>query len=358
MSITRRELMYTGAGVLTSALAAQAGVAKAAGLRTIRFGVGLKALNAIVINCMIGEALGYNKAEGFTLQPMALGTNNNVQVALDGGSIDMGIGVPSTFLPILAKGEWRGAKMFYEYTYPYKWDVAVLPGSKIKTYQELKGKKIGVSDFGGTEYPVTRDVLKILGIDPDKDVKWVSVGNGTPAGIALQRHDIDALAYYDTGFGQIEAAGIKLIYLPRPANLPMIGGQFLMAPPKLIEKEKDLVVGLGRSVDKASHFLLANPEAGADAFLKMLPQAAPRGSSHEAAVKAIVQAISRRLRIYRPPYPNTKWGAIHEKEFQTEARMNKLSIKDFHPLYTNKFIDEINNFDLAKIEAQAKAYKG
>ena len=63
-----------------------------------------------------------------------------MQVALDRGDIDVGIGVPS-FLPIVAKGEWKGAKMFYEYTYPYKWDVAVLPGSKITSYQELKGKR-------------------------------------------------------------------------------------------------------------------------------------------------------------------------------------------------------------------------
>ena len=75
--------------------------------------------------------------------------------------------------------------MFYQYTYPYKWDIAVKPGSPIKSYADLKGKKIGVSDFGGTEYPVTKNVLKALGLDPEKDVNWVSVGNGTPAGVAL-----------------------------------------------------------------------------------------------------------------------------------------------------------------------------
>jgi NitT/TauT family transport system substrate-binding protein len=357
MSITRREFAYIG-GTLTAALALPSTRVRAEELKTVRFGVGLKALNAIVINCMIGEQLGFNKAEGFMLKPMALGTNNNVQVALDRGDIDVGIGVPSTFLPIVAKGEWKGAKMFYEYTYPYKWDVAVLPGSKIASYQELKGKKIGVSSFGGTEYPVTRHVLSRLGIDPDKDVSWVSVGGGLPAGLALQGGVIDALAFYDTGFGQIEAANIKLTYLPRPANLPMIGGQFLMAPEGTVKNDPKLLVGVGRSIDKASRFLIANPEAGAAAFLKMVPQAAPRGASQEAAVKAIVQSITRRMQIYAPPYPNTKWGAINEQEFKTEAEMNKLTIKDFAPLYTNALIDQINDFDLAKLQAEAAGYKG
>lgn len=357
MSVTRREFVHIS-GAAAAALAFPSSQARAAELKTVRFGVGLKSISAIVINCMIGEQLGYNKAEGFTLQPMALGSNNNVQVALDRGDIEVGIGVPSTFLPIIAKGEWQGAKMFYEYTYPYKWDIAVLPGSQIKNYQELKGKKVGVSSFGGTEYPVTRHVLARLGIDPDKDVSWVAVGGGLPAGLALQRGVIDALAFYDTGFGQIEAANIALTYLPRPADLPMIGGQFLMAPAAMVAKDPNLLVGVGRSINKASRFLIANPEAGAAAFLKMVPQAAPRGASEEAAVKAIVQSITRRMRIYAPPYPNTKWGAINEQEFKTEAEMNHLEIKDFTPLYTNNLIDQINDFDLAKIQAEATAYKG
>jgi NitT/TauT family transport system substrate-binding protein len=357
MPVTRREFVYISS-TLAAALAFPSSRARASDLKTVRFGVGLKAVDAIVINCMIGEQLGYNKAEGFTLQPMPLGTNNNVQVALDRGDIDVGIGVPSTFLPIIAKGEWQRAKMFYEYTYPYKWDIAVLTGSQIKNYQELKGKKIGVSSFGGTEYPVTRHVLSHLGINPDKDVAWVSVGGGLSAGLALQRGVIDALAFYDTGFGQIEAANIGLTYLPRPANLPMIGGQFLMAPASMVANDPKLLIGVGRSIDKASRFLLVNPEAGAAAFLKMVPQAAPRGASQESAVKAIVQSIARRMRIYAPPYPNTKWGAINEQEFKTEAEMNHLAIKDFAPLYTNNLIDQINDFDLAKVQAEATAYKG
>ncbi len=72
--------------------------------------------------------------------------------------------------------------------------MAVKRARPVKSYADLKGKNIGVSDFGGTEYPVTRNVLKSMGIDPDKDVKWTAVGAGVPAGVALQRGAIDALA--------------------------------------------------------------------------------------------------------------------------------------------------------------------
>jgi NitT/TauT family transport system substrate-binding protein len=352
---TRRQLALAG-GAFAAALAVGPRRADAAGLRPLRFGIGLKSMSAVVINTVIGEALGYNRAEGFTLVPRALGTNANVQVAVDRGDVDIGIGVPAFELPLLAKGEWGKDVNFYEYTYPYKWDVAVLPGSKITSYAQLKGKRIGISGFGGTEYPVTKDVLKNIGIDPTTQVKWIAVGEGVAAGVALQRHAIDALAYFDVGFGEIEAAGIKLHFLPRPANIPLIGGQFLMAPKKFLAADRALAVGFGRSVCKASQFILANPEAGAAAFIKMFPQTAPRGSTTEQAVKAVLISIGRRIRLYRPPYPGAKMGSINPHEFVAEAALDGLHIKDVAPLYTNDLIDAINDFDPKQIAAQAAAY--
>ena len=174
-------------------------------------------------------------------------------------------------------------------------------------------------------------------------------------GIALQRGSIDALAYYDTGFVQIEGANIPLAFLPRPANLPMIGGQFLTAKKPFITGDRKLAVGFGRSVAKTSLFLLASPQAGAAAFLKMYPETAPRGSATEDAIKVIVQAIARRTQLYKPPYVDTKMGQIREDEFRAEAAFADLKVADFSTFYTNDLINEINAFDAAKIAVEAKA---
>jgi NitT/TauT family transport system substrate-binding protein len=73
----------------------------------------------------------------------------------------------------------------------------------------------------------------------------------------------------------------------------------------------------------------------------------------------VLLAAQRRMKLYRPPYPNTKMGFIHEDELKREAKFLGLdSIKDVKPLFTNDLIDEINNFDRAKIVEQAKNYKG
>ena len=165
---------------------------------------------------------------------------------------------------------------YYEYTYPYKWDVAVKPESGVQKYEDLKGKKI-MSDLGTTDYPVTRAVLKNIGVDPDKDVTWTAVGAGVSAGVALQRGVIDALAYFDTGFGRIDAAGIPMRMLPRPASVPLVSGLFISAMANFIRDNRKVCHQLRTRRQQGVGISLANPEAGARAFLKLYPETAPRG---------------------------------------------------------------------------------
>ena len=201
---------------------------------------GIKSVNPIIINILISEQLGYTKEEGLQFTPVALGTNSNAQIAVDKGDVEFAVGTPSFQFPLFAKGQLPPIVNYYEYTYPYKWDVAVKPESGIQKYEDLKGKKIGVSDLGTTDYPVTRAVLQNIGIDPDKDVTWTAVGAGVSAGVALQRGVIDALAYFDTGFGQIDAAGIAMRMLPRPANVPLIGGLFISAMANFLKDNRKI----------------------------------------------------------------------------------------------------------------------
>jgi NitT/TauT family transport system substrate-binding protein len=356
--INRRNVVL-GIGAAGALTLGMPGDSMAQQIRKVRMAFGIKSVNPIIINILIGEALGYYKEEGLSFTPAALGTNSNAQIALDKNDTEFAVGTPSFQLPLYAKNQLPPIVNYYEYTYPYKWDVTVSPDSPIKSYADLKGKKIGVSDLGTTDYPVTRAVLQNLGIDPDKDVQWVAVGAGVSAGVALQRKVIDALAYFDTGFGQIEAAGIPMRFLDRPKDIPLIGGLFISARADFLKANRKTAVGFARAVNKSSEFLMANPEAGARAFLKLYPETAPRGASEADAVKSILFAARRRIPLYRPPYENTKMGFIRESELLLDAKFLGLdSIKDVKPLYTNDLIDEINDYDRAKVIAEAKAYKG
>ncbi|MBS0532692.1 MAG: ABC transporter substrate-binding protein [Proteobacteria bacterium] len=355
--MTTRRTVVKGIGAAALAGFAMPTVLRAQELKKISMAFGIKSINPIIINILIGSGLGYYKDEGLEFTPKPLGTNSNAQIGLDKGNVQFAVGTPSFQMPLYAKGELPPIVNYYEYTYPYKWDVAVLETSGLKSYDELKGKKIGVSDLGTTDYPVTRAVLKNIGIDPDKDVTWVAVGAGVTAGVALQRGVIDALAYFDTGFGQIEAANIPIRMLPRPKDVPLIGGLYLSTMANTLKTDRKTCVGFARAVAKSSEFLLANPEAGAKVFLKLYPETAPRGASEADAVKSVLFAARRRIPLFRPPYPDTKMGFIHEDELKRDAQFLGLDIKDVKPLMSNDLIDEINDFDRNKVIEQAKNYK-
>jgi NitT/TauT family transport system substrate-binding protein len=357
MTINRRTVVTSLGAIAATIATAKPRFAHAQAAQKLRFGMGTKSMNATTINMVIGEALGFNKQEGFSIEPVPLGAIASVQIATDKGDVQFGVGAYSFALPLYAKGELPPVVSFYEYTYPYKWDVAVLPDSQIKTYSDLRGKKIGVSGLGTTDYPVTRAVVANLGMDPDKDVQWLAVGEGVTAGVALQRSAIDALAYFDTGFGQIESTGMQMRMLPRPEKIPMIGGFFVNTSRDFLTKNRKTAVGFGRSGAKSAEFILANPEAGAKVLLDAYPELAPRGAAQADAIKAVLTPVLRRMQLFRPPYPNMKMGQISEDELRREAEFLNLKIADFKPLYTNELIDEIHDFDKKAVIDQAKSYK-
>ena len=72
--------------------------------------------------------------------------------------------------------------------YPY-----ILYAQKaIKTVADLKGKKVGVSNKGGSSDIATRAALKANGLDPDKDVSITAVGSHANRTAALLNGSIDA----------------------------------------------------------------------------------------------------------------------------------------------------------------------
>jgi NitT/TauT family transport system substrate-binding protein len=72
--------------------------------------------------------------------------------------------------------------------YPYK----LYAAKGITSVAGLKGKKVGVSNAGGSSDIATRAALKSAGLDPDKDVSIVAVGSHANRTAALLAGSIDA----------------------------------------------------------------------------------------------------------------------------------------------------------------------
>jgi NitT/TauT family transport system substrate-binding protein len=329
-------------------------------LRTVRWAIAVKAISPIVINTVVGEHLGFMAEEGLKLNSMTLGANPAVMAALDKGDADMGVGVPSFQLPLAAKGEEVPNLDFYEYTYPFKWDWAVTPDSPITELAQLKGKKVGVPNLGTTAFPMGQLMLEHAGLDPENDVEWIAVGEGAAAGVALERGDIDALVYWDTGFGTIEANGIELRYLPRPETTPNVGGLYISATREFLDENPEVAIGMGRAVAKSTVFCLENPQGCAYAFIQMFPEAAPKGVPLQEQIDTIVGVFKNRSKIWTPYDPSVdQLGYILKSEWEDEVEFAGLQdeIADVEQFYTNEFIDAINNFDAEAVRQKARDFK-
>ncbi|MFN0306113.1 MAG: ABC transporter substrate-binding protein [Burkholderiales bacterium] len=346
--------------MLVAVLLLASGSSSAQTLERVRYGFATTSISPIIVSFVVASALGYYREEGLEVENLPLGSNAAVMASLDQKRIDFGAGVPSFQVPLVAKGERLPAINYFEYTYPFKWAMAVKPDSPAKRIEDLRGTTIGVSGFGITDYPVGKALMRLIKLDPEKDVQWLAVGEGVTAGQALTRGQIAGLFYFDTGFGQIEAAGIPMRYLPLPTDVPKVGGLYISASRETLEKRRKTAIGFARAVAKANLYTLENPNAAAYHFLQLYPEAGPRASSLEDRIRAVALPISKRAPLFKSYDPTvTDAGRISVAEWEDEITFLGLKdkIKDPTVFYTNELIPEINRFDKQAITAAARTFK-
>jgi NitT/TauT family transport system substrate-binding protein len=357
MVIDRRGCLRATAASLAALALPRTG--RAEPLQKLRYGFLDKVVSPDVINLVIPEQLGFNRQEGISVEAIPLGSSPTVMAALATGRVEFGLGVPSFQVPLVAQGQTLPAVNFFEHTYPFKWDIAVGPDSTIRSLAELKGKRIGVPSFAQSTYPVGRAMVALAGLDPDKDVSWLAVGEGVSAGIAVARQDVDALSYFDTGFGTISQAGITLRMLPRPPKVPDVGGFYIAATPGLLHDHRNWAVAFARGVAKAALFARTNPAAAAYLFIQMFPEAAPKNRSLQEQVQAITVPLSLRMKLYRSYDPNvTQWGYIDPAEWREEVKFAgaESKIPDPSIFYTDDLIAEVNQFDQQAVKDLALSF--
>ena len=354
-----RHIWKFGVGIAFLTLAVTAAEAQQQPLQLIRYGFASSAISPVVINIVLPQALGFYQQDGLTVDAIPLGSNATVIASLAAGRIEFGVGVAQYQLALLARGEHLDLINVLEFAYPFKYGVAVNPGSPVQKLSDFRGKRLGVGSLGNSEFPVGQAVFRLIGIDPAKDVSWLAVGENARAGEALRRGDVDGLFYFDTGFGAIEAAGIPLRYLPVPANVPKVGGQYAATTPTFLRDHRAWVAAFARDIIKASIFTQENPEAAAYAFIKLYPEAAPKGKSIEDQVKAIMVPIIKRAPLFDNYDKSVKQrGYINATEWKDEIDFAGLDGKIADPsvLYTNDVIAAANDFDIEKIKAMARNY--
>ena len=305
------------------------------------------------------EELGYYKEDGLSVEFIAVrGTAAALQTLFSGQAQFAVVNAASLLLPA-AKGQDLGVIGVYNWMRKNHIRFAVKPESPIRELPQLKGKKIGVTTMADTGNLAGIPALKLVGLDPDKDVERVVVGYGGSGAGALMSGAVDALAIWDVEFGRMENLGFKFRYLPIPPPIVNIFGATLASTRDFARQEPHTLMAVGRGTAKGFLFAFTNPEAAIRLHWRLHPESKPKGKTEEEALREQLFLVNLRLPLYKfDDLADRRWGPYTREEWQTWARILAVDdkIKDLGAFYTNAQVDEINRFDPRKIEAEARAF--
>jgi NitT/TauT family transport system substrate-binding protein len=149
----------------------------------------------------VAADLGYNKDEGIKVDYTEQNDGAAIAAALVGGSIEFGGTVTmATFpymmkdVPIVAIRPLMGLSM------------QIIVGNDVPTPHQgtqwpepaldLKGLKVGIRGVGALAHVFAADAARDAGLDPDKDVTWVSIADPAASLAAFKTGRIDALVTF------------------------------------------------------------------------------------------------------------------------------------------------------------------
>lgn len=277
---------------------------------------------------------GYYRQEGLDAQlivmPSALGTQ-----ALLGGNVKFSTAGGAGLLPIL-----RGAPirfMFTTFSRPMFW---LYSRSDIRSVENLKGKKVGVSSLGSGPDSLLREILKKHGLDGGRDVAIMPVGSGTARFFALQAGTVDAamlsipanLMAQDAGFRElvsfidqewIELQGTINVTDQLLASDPTLVEKFIRATLKGFIHFRDL---RSQTIGILIRFLRVKEDAAAKIYELMRPSLTQDGIVSEEIQRKSLEHVIDRVGLKEPP----RLDKIFDYSMAVKIR-NELRAKGWRP---------------------------
>jgi len=259
----------------------------------------------------VGMRLGLFAQEGLEIQWIVV--NSNVVVtALIAGEIDVA-GIAGSSMRAAARGAPLKANFF-----PYDKSLFVLMGAPgIKRVQDLKGKVIGTTGPGATTEVAASMVLQHYGMDPKKDVTFMTIGGAETSLIAMRNGTIQARAFNpDAAFIMKKQGFTELGVLADMGPWPWAG--YSTSDAHLINR-RDKIKRWTRAMVKSLQLMLnrrdetykiaqaefGHPrdvtEGAANVCIKAIDPQNPGGATDEAMRKNIELTITQPLKLSASP---------------------------------------------------------
>jgi NitT/TauT family transport system substrate-binding protein len=132
-------------------------------------------------------------------------------------------------------------------------DHYLVTGPNIKRVEDLKGKKFGISSFGGTPHSEAIMILRKYGMNPEKDVIFLQIGGSSSRYAALDSGSIDAAMLVPPFNKLAKKRGFnEILSFNDVMNIP-IGG--LAVNTQKIKEKPDEIVRMVKAILKSVDYI-------------------------------------------------------------------------------------------------------
>jgi NitT/TauT family transport system substrate-binding protein len=306
----------------------------------------------------VGKELGYFAEEGLDLQIQPSAGSGQALQVLSAERVDSNSPAPDALIAAAARGQPAPLKAVHLYVPRLHLLPAVRADSPINSPVDLKGKRIGVFTNAHAGVSYIKKYAAEVGLDPEKDLQLLAVGQGIQAAEALSSDKVDALALWDTTYRAMEDNGYKLKYLPQSKLGNDLFAIVLVVHENTLKNRPKETAGWLRAVNKTIIFTIENPEAAARLHYRMFPETKAKGKTDDQIIKegtSVLRARAPQLvprnEAMRGEFNEAGWKAW----IQFMGAEDKL--KDGSMFYSNELIAAANQFDHDAIKRFARQYK-
>ncbi|HEY3919289.1 MAG TPA: ABC transporter substrate-binding protein [Stellaceae bacterium] len=280
-----------------------------------------------IMTVNVGDDAGIFKRHGLDLQIQDFnGGGSRIVQALVANSIDIAIGA-GTQMSFIVKGAPMLAVCESTTTLPY-FSIGVPWDSPIHTVDDLKGKKIGVSNPGTLTDWVALELARKKGWGPD-GLTRVTVGGGIAASSAAFRaHQIDAYVGGTASFLVEAQKHVGRLLVPVSDFVANMASGTLFASNRLISSNPDALRAFLAAWVETTNFLLTHKEATIKSWSKVTGFPLDIESQLYDIVKGMYNPSCR----FDPQSLETlKRSFVELKALDTEPDMSKLYTEAYLP---------------------------
>ncbi len=204
----------------------------------------------VFLSAGVAQKKGFFKQEGLDAEILVMRPGTSI-AALSNGDIDYTMLTGSVIRAAIAGFPLRVVAGFVNSS-PH----ALLGRQDIKSVKDLKGRTVGVGNFGSATHVLARMIVKHAGIDIDKEIRFVALGGDASRLAGLQKGLVDAAMTsppYD-----FEGKKMGYVILARAyeyVNYPLSG---LGVNVKRLQQKPTEVKKVIKALIKASRFVREN----------------------------------------------------------------------------------------------------